>query len=82
MAKTPRWVDQWERVKRWHERHGEARHDLGLLDVEEGARARDDFYSFFINCHALKDWVKNDSANTRIAGVVESAYSASADLDL
>jgi hypothetical protein len=58
MYKAPnrKYLEQWERVKRWYKK---------IKDIEEGTveesddELRDQVYAFFINCYHLKDWVKN-----------------------
>ncbi len=47
--------EQYERVKRYLKRiqYGEQKDTTDYMD---------DLYSFFINCHHLKDWVKKDKS--------------------
>lgn len=47
----PRWREQYDRVKRWHDR----------LPKSSAEHQIDDFYAFFTCCFHLKDWLKNDS---------------------
>jgi len=58
MVSDRKCTEQFERVKRYYERFREIEegkaHCLNALNYE------DDVYSFFINCHHLKDWIKND----------------------
>jgi hypothetical protein len=58
MANEPRYIEQYARVRRWYERFkaiaGGQEHRM------PSAYYRDDVVAFFINCHHLKDWVKND----------------------
>jgi 23S rRNA maturation mini-RNase III len=51
-------MEQFERVKRYYERFKEI--DEGKQHCLNSAYYEDDVYSFFINCHHLKDWIKND----------------------
>jgi hypothetical protein len=63
VSTTYRYKEQLERVKRYYER---------LKAIDEGkpqcapssADYEDDFYSFFVNCYQLKDWIKNDVSIT------------------
>ncbi|MEI6841842.1 MAG: hypothetical protein WCK53_11285 [Methanomicrobiales archaeon] len=60
MSDTPKYLEQFERVKRFYQR---------IKEIDEG-RTHDrlsDFYydvilMFFMNCHHLKDWIKNDES--------------------
>jgi hypothetical protein len=58
MSTSKKWVEQFERVKRYYERFKEI--DEGKSLVRNAAYYEDDVYSFFINCHHLKHWIEND----------------------
>ena len=62
MATNKKCMEQFERVKRYYERFKEI--DEGKSHTLNSAYYEDDVYSFFINCHHLKDWIKNDPAVT------------------
>lgn len=59
------WREQYDRVKRWYTRLSES-------DTINHRRV-DDFYSFFIFCFHLKDWLRNDlSVDPAIGDAVEA----------
>ena len=52
----PTYEEQFNRLKRSYNR---------LIQIDDGCAGefdsnRDDFYTFFLNCHHLKDWLMND----------------------
>jgi hypothetical protein len=49
---VPSWREQYDRMTRWWSRL----HEPGPIDE----RRRDDYYTFFVTCFHLKDWLKND----------------------
>ncbi len=55
---TKKYLEKWERVKR---HYGELlRVESGVIE-ESDDQCRDIVYSFFGECFALKDWVRNNS---------------------
>lgn len=57
------WIDQWERVK-----IGLGRTQAiyaGRSEPEGTSGAAYDVFTFFVNCHHLKDWIKNDVTLSR-----------------
>ena len=58
MYKSPdkKYLEQWERVKRWHQKVKEL--DNAEVDLEDNY-CLDIVYAFFINCFHLRDWIKN-----------------------
>jgi hypothetical protein len=60
MATNNRYAEQFARVKRYYERFKEI--GEGKSHCLNSAYYEDDVYSFFINCHHLKDWIINDPA--------------------
>ena len=51
-----KYLEQWERVKRWYKK---------VLEIKADAKNKtdddclDEIYAFFMNCYHLKDWLKN-----------------------
>lgn len=62
MATNKKCAEQFARVKRYHERFREI--NEGKSHCLNSAYYEDDVYSFFINCHHLKDWIISDPAVT------------------
>lgn len=60
MAISKKWVEQFDRVKRYYERFKQINEGEGTS--RNSAYYEDDVYSFFINCYHLKDWIENDPA--------------------
>ena len=54
----PTWREQYDRVRRWQARIG----DATVFDD----RHLDEVNAFFISCHHLKDWLKNDRTLDRV----------------
>lgn len=60
MASSGKYLEQFERVKRWYNRFAE-------INKERPHERSSDYYqdevhAFFLNCYHLKDWIKNDSS--------------------
>lgn len=55
--KKNKYLEQWERVKRWYKRIQKIKEQCpkGYSDDD----CLDEIYAFFINCFHLKDWIKN-----------------------
>jgi hypothetical protein len=55
---TGKYLEQYERMKRSYEKFARIKqgrsHDMPSVNYE------DEIYTFFQNCHHLKDWIKND----------------------
>jgi hypothetical protein len=75
-------VEQLNRVERWYKRFEEI--DSGTIHNRPSEYYQDDVYSFFQNCHHLKDWIKNDTNVTlpNKGQVVEDHVSGNDDLKL
>ena len=58
-----KWQDQWDRLRRWHQRLQPIRAKLPANNPEK-ALALDDVFAFFMNCYHLQDWVKKDGYKT------------------
>ena len=59
MAGSSKYLEQFNRVKRWYERFAainEGREHSAPSDYYY----EDDVYAFFINCHHLEDWIIKD----------------------
>lgn len=50
-----KYLEQWERVKRWHARLQNFNSFKTSATAEE---VQDNLYAFFLNCYHLKDWLK------------------------
>lgn len=80
MRKPTKYNEQLDRVKRWFERFKEI--EEGRSHDRQSDNYQDDVYAFFMNCYHLKDWIKNDTAASSVAGKVEDYVSNSRDLSL
>jgi hypothetical protein len=74
------WEQQWKRVGRWFSRFRETA--SGRDHHRESEYYQDEVYTFFQNCHHLKDWLKNDSASADATSDVEDFISSSPPLRL
>ncbi len=50
--------EQYDRTKRWYDRL--AALNRGRLPDVPSENYLDEIYAFFMNCHHLQDWIKND----------------------
>ncbi len=50
-------TEQYNRVKRWYKKFQEI--DEGFRQYQNSEYYVDNVYAFFINCHHLRDWIKN-----------------------
>lgn len=70
MVQAKRFLEQYERVKRWYERfkaiNENKEHNLPTDYYQ------DEVYAFFINCYHLKDWIKNDKDTQVTSAEVEN----------
>jgi hypothetical protein len=62
-------------VKRWYERFRKI--NEGVQHVRQSDEYQDDVYAFFLNCHHLKDWIKNDESvdeatKNKVEGFIET----------
>jgi hypothetical protein len=80
MAAQPRFLEQLERVRRWHQLFREVAE--GRLHDRPSEFYQDIVYAYFMNCYHLKDWIRNDPASGPLAGKVERFISATPDLAL
>ncbi len=70
--------EQMERLKR---AYGRLVHiDRGKKNDMNPEYYRDDLFAFFLNCHHLKDWLKNDSSFRVDGSVVENYIDQNNDL--
>lgn len=60
MPDTPKYLEQFERVKRFYQRFKEI--DDGRTHDRPSDFYYDEILMFFMNCHHLKDWIKNDES--------------------
>jgi hypothetical protein len=77
---SPRYPEQFERIRRWHERLQPIAE--GTVQVESYDQHRDDMFAFFMNCYHLKDWIKNDSSVPHLNKLVEAYINESPALSL
>jgi hypothetical protein len=75
-----KYVEQFERLIRWYER---------LKPVAEGRESpkspevhRDEIFAFFMNCHHLKDCIKNDPSAPHLKNLVEPYINRSVPLSI
>jgi hypothetical protein len=70
MGQSPKYIEQWERVRRWYERLK----DVSGLDMQSvpADRFQDDIFAFFLNCYHMKDWIKNDPEAGELKDYVEA----------
>jgi len=54
----PKYLEQFERVQRYHQRLQEIEH--GRVHDRPSDFYDDEFLTFFLHCYHLKDWIKND----------------------
>lgn len=59
MGEGSKYLEQFERVKRWYQRFEEI--DRGIKFDRDPDFYQDEVMAFFLNCYHLKDWIKNDS---------------------
>lgn len=57
-----KYEEQFNRVRRYYARFKEI--NDGIEPSQSIEAYSDDIHAFFLNCHHLKDWLKNDSAYT------------------
>jgi hypothetical protein len=70
MQTEAKYLEQWDRVKRWWTRVREV--SLGRSHVLYPEFGEDEIFAFFLNCYHLKDWVKNDPASGELKDLVEA----------
>jgi len=58
MKDTAKYIEQYERVKRWYHRFEEINN--GRINDRSSDYYYDDILAFFQNCHHLRDWIYND----------------------
>jgi hypothetical protein len=76
----PKYLEQWERVKRWYQRFGEI--SQGKLHDRPSDFYQDEVYAFFMNCYHLKDWIKNNPTNLSLSDKVENFISNTLEMAL
>jgi len=60
MGSSSKYLEQFDRVKRWHQRFVII--DQGRKHDHPSDYYQDEVYAFFQNCHHLKDWIINDES--------------------
>lgn len=60
MTENPKYLEQYERVKRYYQRLQEI--DQGRIHDRSSDYYDDEFLTFFLHCYHLKDWIKNDES--------------------
>jgi len=79
MSKTYEY--QWNRVNRKYQSFIEL--DSGKIHDHSSDYYEDIVYDFFIHCHQLKDWIKNDSnINQKIKSQVEGYINSNHELEI
>ncbi len=80
MSSSSKYLEQFERVKRWYNR---------LVKIDQGRQHdlpsdcyQDEVYAFFLNCYHLKDWIKNDKSVGAAAEKVEQFIDNNKELSL
>jgi hypothetical protein len=73
MTAQPKYLEQLDRVRRWHQQY------QGIAQGWSHDRLSDFYqdivYSFFMNCYHLKDWIKNDPTSGPLSARVEGFIS-------
>jgi hypothetical protein len=80
MNSSSKYLEQFNRVKRWYQEF--ALTDQGRLHDRPSDFYQDQVYAFFQNCHHLKDWIKNDGSVRVAADKVEEFISNNEELRL
>ena len=80
MSSSSKYLEQFERVKRWYERFG--RINAGRKHDRSSDYYQDEVYAFFFNCYHLKDWIKNDKSVGAAAAKVEEFINKNKELSL
>ncbi len=69
MDDEKKYLEQWERVKRWWTRFREVSQGRTYFGISEFYE--DEIFAFFLNCYHLKDWIKNDPSSGDLKDLVE-----------
>ena len=80
MLNLTKYQEQYNRLNRWYKRFKEI--NDGKIHDKPSEIYQDDVYAFFMNCHHLKDWIKNDTAAASVANNVENYINNNPDLSL
>ncbi len=80
MSNLTKHQEQYNRVNRWYERFKEI--NDGKIHDKSSEFYQDVVYAFFMNCHHLKDWIKNDPAAASVANNGENYINNNPDLRL
>jgi len=80
MTSLSKYMEQFERVKRWYERFRSI--DQGRQHNLPSEYYQDEVYAFFLNCYHLKDWIKNDGSVGAAAAKAEEFINNSKELSL
>ena len=81
MKSTPRYREQYNRMRRWYERFSAI--DQGREHSVYSDNYLDEIYSFFQNCYHLKDWIIVDKAiPADVKGSVETYINSNRSLRL
>ena len=80
MSKLTRYQEQFKRLNRWYECFKKINN--GKIHNKPSDFYQDEVYAFFMNCHHLKDWIKNDPAAASVADKVENYINNNPELSL
>jgi len=80
MNSSSKYLEQFNRVKRWYERF--AIIDGGRQHDQPSDNYQDEVYAFFVNCFHLKDWIKNDESVEVEAKEIEEFVKNNKELNL
>ena len=80
MTNSGKYMEQFERVKRWYERFRVI--NQGRQHDRPSDYYQDEVYAFFLNCYHLKDWIKNDESIRPAAAKVEEFINNNKELGL
>jgi hypothetical protein len=80
MSDISTYVQQWERVIRWYRRFKEISERKNISQASP--QDEDDVFAFFMNCHHLKDWIKNDPSQDEMQGKIEEFINNSTSLSI
>ena len=59
MKKNVKYIEQYERVKRWYFRFKDI--NDGMIHNKNSDYYEDEIHAFFINCYHLKDWLRKSN---------------------
>jgi len=80
MSNLTKYQEQYNRLNRLYESFKEI--NDGKIHDKSSEFYQDVVYAFFMNCHHLKDWIKNDPAAASVTNNVENYINNNPDLRL